>query len=107
MFWNRSAFQSSNAYEWLPPALFTSTSTRPSSASDSSMRCSHCSTSRTSVATTWARRPVSASTWAAIRSRFSVLRLASTTSAPCWAKSSAVAAPMPVPPPVITATSPV
>ena len=29
MFWKRSAVQSSNAYEWLPPALLTSTSTRP------------------------------------------------------------------------------
>ena len=61
MFWNRSAVQSSNAYEWLPPALFTNTSTRPNVANDSSIRCSHCSTSRTSVATTCARRPVEAS----------------------------------------------
>ena len=62
MFWNRSAFQSSNAYEWLPPALFTSTSTRPNVSSDSSIRRSHCSTSRTSVATTWARWPVASCT---------------------------------------------
>ena len=88
-----------------PPALFTRMSTVPSSATVWSISCWHSSALVTSVGTVKARRP-SARTSLAVVSSGSRRRAARTTSAPCSARTSAVPRPIPVPPPVMTATRP-
>src|SRR6185312_9599103 len=88
-----------------PPAQLTSTSSRPNSARVVSTRSRHASAVVTSVDTARARRP-KAVTSLAVDSSGSGRRPANTTSAPCCAKTSAVPRPMPVPPPVMTATRP-
>src|SRR5262245_48136033 len=90
----------------VPPALFTRMSTRPSSVTVRSTMRTTCSSSFTSVGTTRHRRPVSRSTALDVRSRSATVRAAMATSAPWAASTAAVAAPMPVPPPVTMATRP-
>ena len=53
-----------------------------------------------------ARRPVSRLTSSAVASQLGSLRLATTTSAPAWAKARTIARPRPRLPPVTTATLP-
>ncbi|SKT51071.1 Uncharacterised protein [Mycobacteroides abscessus subsp. abscessus] len=84
--------------------MFTNTSTLPNSRYTVSTRWSHCSQELTLHATGSARRPCSASTWAANSLHESILRLAITTSAPCAAKARTIARPNPRLPPVTTTT---
>ena len=77
---------SAAATRWFPPALFTSTSSRPWASTVRSTIASTAARSRTSVGTTSAVWPASRSS-DATRSRFSVLRLAKTTRAPWAAKT--------------------
>src|SRR5262249_8578536 len=93
---------SSGAARKEAPALLTITSSRPMSRtvpSASSLTASCCRTSR---AIANERRP---SFWisALTGSRFSIFRLATTTSAPARANSTAIDRPMPTPPPVTMA----
>src|SRR5262245_11006219 len=88
-----------------PPALFTSTSTRPSSATASRARASSCPRSVTSHCRAMARRP-SACAAAAVASISAGVRAAHTMSAPCSANASAMPRPMPRPAPVTRATFP-
>src|SRR5262245_4169252 len=85
------------------PALLTMTSRRPISFTVRSTRSLTWSSCRTSSATQKERRPIF---WisAATGSRFSILRLAITTSAPARANSIAMDLPIPTPPPVTMAT---
>ena len=94
---------SSNGRDTDPPALFTTMSMPPSS---STVRCTSAARkprSLTSPGTPRARRPC-ASTDSATRATSSAVRAVTTTSAPACANSSAVAAPIPLPPPVTIAT---
>ena len=91
----------------VPPALLTRMSIRPSSEVVCSISATTASSTFTSVGTARHLREVAARIAAAVVSRSVTVRAAMTTSAPCSARSIAVAAPMPVPPPVTTATLPV
>ena len=74
-----------------PPALFTAMSSRPNSRTAASTSCSSWPRSVTSVGTASARRPW-ASTSAATSSRSEAVRAARTTSAPAWARPTAMPA---------------
>src|SRR5262245_9331163 len=84
------------------PALLTMTSRRPRSRTVRSTSAFTASSCRTSMATANDRRP-SLAISAVTGSRFSILRLATTTSAPARANSTAIERPMPTPPPVTMA----
>lgn len=88
-----------------PPALLTSTSILPKASSVRSTTSVICCSSRMSAGTARQVAPV-ASTALRVSSSGSGRRPQSTMSAPPAARSSAVARPMPVPPPVISATLP-
>ena len=96
---------SRNGFDTEPPALLTSTSSRPSSVVVASTMAARWSRSLTSPGSTRARRP-RARTASATASRSASVRAVSATSAPTSAMATAVAAPMPCPAPVISATWP-
>jgi hypothetical protein len=107
--WNersrKPALVSRNGRGIVPPALFTTTSTRPNSPVAAATISSTASLSFTSVGSTSASRP-NPRTSAATSSSCSLVRAASTTLAPASAKVRAIAAPMPRPAPVTIATFP-
>ncbi len=83
-----------------PPALFTSTSSRPKLSVAALTTASICSTSRTSAATKRARRPPASGSWSGW------LRPQMTTLAPAARKRSVIPRPTPRPPPLTIATRP-
>jgi hypothetical protein len=87
-----------------PPPLLTSRSTRPKRSTTRRARASHASRSRMSSSSPYTGRPTSSLRPAAAGPMCSALRLAMTTVAPRRPSSRAVAAPMPVPPPVMRQT---
>src|SRR5262245_10819968 len=89
----------------LPPALFTTTSIRPSSAIARSTKACRPSRFERSPATTTARRPARR-TCSATSSSWSFVRAPIATSAPTSAKARAIPAPMPRPAAVTIATLP-
>ena len=99
-----SEISSAGAVNW-PPALLTSTSTWPKRSIAASTTRSGSPGSRTSAATARQAAPL-ASISARALSSGSSRRPARTTHAPLRASSSAVARPIPVPPPVTSATRP-
>src|SRR5262245_9201105 len=101
----RSSMSCTGPKTGLVPALFTSTSTRPSSWRVASTRFRSSSLRRTLVGTASARRP-SARTASAVSARASGLRAAIATSAPASARPSATDRPIPRLPPVTMATLP-
>src|SRR5947209_3025845 len=88
-----------------PPAQLTNTSSLPNSSMVVSTSPRQAWALVTSVGTASARQPI-ARTSLAVDSSGSGRRPASTTSAPCSANTSAAPRPIPVPPPVMTATRP-
>ncbi len=97
------ALSSRNGAKNVPPALLTSVSTRPHSATTSPTHEVTASRSRTSRVRASAGRPVAA-TAAAVSSRASSFLSHIATVAPKRASSSALARPMPWPTPVTSAT---
>src|SRR5690349_18663204 len=98
-----SQSQSSGAFRGATPALFTSTSARPNRFTVSST--SRCESARLVTSPTiTSASPRAVLTWAATVSRSADGRSASATFAPSCANTTAVAAPMPDPAPVISAT---
>src|SRR3984893_7782411 len=98
-----SQSQSAGAFRGATPALFTSTSARPNRFTVSSPR--RCESGRLVTSPTiTSASPPALLTWAATVSRFAGRRSASATFAPSCANTTAVAAPMPDPAPVISAT---
>lgn len=91
----------------LMPALFTSTSIRPSRACTSATKVPTASQSPTWHAMPKAVEPVACSTSAATWSQVSCLRLETTTVAPAAARPSTIARPIPLVEPVTMATRPV
>src|SRR5262245_21127595 len=89
----------------ITPALLTSVSSRPSSATVRSMVSAACCSPVTSASSTRAVPP-SARMVAARESRRSLRRAATATAAPCPARASAVASPIPLDAPVTRATVP-
>jgi hypothetical protein len=87
----------------LPAALFTRTSRRPYSDRTASKSRSTCSGIRTSVGTSRTRAPFPRSS-AAPAAKCSSDRLAIARLNPSWASAEPIARPIPVPPPVISAT---
>src|SRR5512133_1782678 len=88
-----------------PAALFTRQSMRPNVSTAALISASTCSGSRTSVGSASAVPPAP-SIIAAVSASGSARRPATTTAAPRRENSSAIARPMPLPPPVTTATCP-
>src|SRR6476619_746692 len=88
-----------------PAALLTRQSIRPNVSTAACMSASTWSGSRTSVGAASAVPPL-LSMSAAVSARGSARRPATTTAAPSRENSSAIARPMPLPPPVTTATCP-
>ena len=89
----------------LPAALLTRQSTRPNRSTAAATIASTWSGSRTSVGCA-AARPPAASISATVSSSGSGRRPATTTDAPSRANSWAMARPIPLPPPVTSATRP-
>ncbi len=87
----------------LPAALLTRRSRRPKSRRTRSTSCSTCAASSTSVGTSRPRAPAERSRSAPAR-RWSAERLAMARSEPSRARRSPMASPIPVPPPVTSAT---
>ena len=88
-----------------PAALLTRQSIRPKVSTAACISASTCSGSRTSVGSASAVPP-EPSISAAVSASGSARRPATTTAAPSRENSSAMARPMPLPPPVTTATCP-
>ena len=99
-----NAIDSSGAANW-PPALFTRMSTTPNRSSTASRNAPSCSGSRTSVGIARHSNPAPSSS-PRTASSGSGRRPQIATLAPVLASSSAVARPIPVPPPVTMATVP-
>src|SRR4029453_1620960 len=87
------------------PTLFMTTSTRPKAARQLSRRASRSASRDTSAGTAMAAPPA-ASIWAGTSFSRSSRRSPTTILAPRRAKESAVARPIPLPPPVMTAAAP-
>src|SRR5437763_9390432 len=102
---NSSSGKSSAGERKALPALFTSTSTRPSSSTTRSARASTAALSVTSQPIATARPPCS-SIVATVRAAPSSFTSTIASDAPAWARPFAIAAPSPLPPPVTTATRP-
>ena len=109
---NRNAFSrcrgvvARNGRGSAPPTLLTTMSSRPKASTAAAASPAAASGSLRSAGTTTARRPA-ASTSRATAASWPSVRAEITTSAPAWARATAVAAPIPRPAPVITATRPV
>src|SRR6185369_7078492 len=98
-----SQSQSAGAFRGATPALFTSSSARPNRFTVSSTR--RCESARLVTSPTiTSASPPALLTWAATVPRSADGRSASATFAPSCANTTAVAAPMPDPAPVISAT---
>src|SRR5262245_12151615 len=109
---NRNAFSrcrgsvARNGRGSAPPTLLTTMSSRPKASTAAAASPAAAPGSLRSAGTTTARRPAASTSRATVAS-WSSVRAEISTSAPAWARATALASPIPRPAPVITATRPV